>query len=182
MCWYYGHCILYVILTHTSLLQYVKPEAPITVLELLMMGSVSPETCWAITKHWNNKFYYTVASCWFFLWDIQSRNVFTSQKTRLIFSSIFLRSALFWDFTQADMVIPSRRFGTTSGPSSKGQETNKFFRNVGKKIPFHAAENLKRFQVSFTAATESRNHAYVCLFSVRNFTNYTIQCLRMSSP
>jgi hypothetical protein len=33
-----------------------------------MMGGVSPETCWAIKKHWNNKFYYTVASCWFFLW------------------------------------------------------------------------------------------------------------------
>ena len=33
-----------------------------------MMGSVSPETCWAIKKHWNNKFYYTVASSWFFLW------------------------------------------------------------------------------------------------------------------
>jgi len=31
---------------------------------------VSPETCWAIKKHWNNKFYYTVASCWFFLWDL----------------------------------------------------------------------------------------------------------------
>jgi hypothetical protein len=23
--------------------------------------------CWAIKKHWNNKFYYMVASCWFFL-------------------------------------------------------------------------------------------------------------------
>ena len=34
-----------------------------------MMGGVSPETCWAIKKHWNNKFCYTVASCWFFLWD-----------------------------------------------------------------------------------------------------------------
>jgi len=33
-------------------------------------GRVSPETCWAINKHWNNKFYYEVASCWFFLWDI----------------------------------------------------------------------------------------------------------------
>jgi len=32
------------------------------------MGGVSPETCWAIKKQWNNKFYYTVASCWFFLW------------------------------------------------------------------------------------------------------------------
>ena len=46
---------------------YVKPEAAITVFELLMMGGVSPETCWAIKKHWNNKFYYTVAFCWFFL-------------------------------------------------------------------------------------------------------------------
>ena len=49
---------------------FVKPEAAITVFELLMMGGVSPETCWGIKKHWNNKFYYTVASCWFFLWDL----------------------------------------------------------------------------------------------------------------
>jgi hypothetical protein len=45
----------------------VKPEAAITVFELLMMGGVSPKTCRAIKKHWNNKFHYTVASCWFFL-------------------------------------------------------------------------------------------------------------------
>ena len=49
---------------------YVKPKAAVTVFELLMMGGVSPETCWAIKKHWNNKFYYTVASCWFLLWDL----------------------------------------------------------------------------------------------------------------
>jgi len=49
---------------------YVKPEAAITVFERLMMGDVSPETCWAMKKHWNNKFYYTVASFWFFLWDL----------------------------------------------------------------------------------------------------------------
>jgi hypothetical protein len=48
---------------------YVKPEAAITVFELLMMGGMSPEICWAIKKHWNNKFYYTVTSCWFLLWD-----------------------------------------------------------------------------------------------------------------
>jgi hypothetical protein len=59
-----------IILTHNSLLQYVKPEAAITVYELLMMGGVSPETCGAIKKHWNNQFYYTVASCWFFLLDL----------------------------------------------------------------------------------------------------------------
>ena len=81
---------------------YVKPEAAITVFELLMMGGVSPETCWAINpsnaelnpfchllallgahhilhlskvrvkKLWNNKFYYTFASCWFFLYDLCS--------------------------------------------------------------------------------------------------------------
>jgi hypothetical protein len=44
--------------------------AAITVFELLMMGGVSPETCWEIKKQWNNKFYYTVASCWLFLWDL----------------------------------------------------------------------------------------------------------------
>jgi len=49
---------------------YVKPEAAITVFELLIMGGVSPETCLAIKKHWNNKFYHTVASCWFLLWDL----------------------------------------------------------------------------------------------------------------
>jgi len=52
---------------------YVTPEAAITVFELLMMGSVSPETCWAIKKHWNNKFYYMVASCWFFIWVLHSK-------------------------------------------------------------------------------------------------------------
>ena len=49
---------------------YVKPEAEITVFELLLMSGVSLETCWAIEKHWNNKFYYTVASCWLFLYDL----------------------------------------------------------------------------------------------------------------
>jgi hypothetical protein len=46
---------------------YVKPEAAITVFELLMMSSVSLETWWEIKKHWNNEFYYMVPSCWLFL-------------------------------------------------------------------------------------------------------------------
>jgi hypothetical protein len=57
-------------LSHRSCRQpktYVKREAAITVFELLMMSGVSPETGWAIRKHWYNKFYYTVASCWLFL-------------------------------------------------------------------------------------------------------------------
>jgi len=60
-------------LSHDSCRQpqtYVKTEAEITVFELLMMRSVSLETFWAIKKHWNNKFYYTVASCWLFLYDL----------------------------------------------------------------------------------------------------------------
>jgi hypothetical protein len=31
---------------------------------------MSPKTCSAIKKHWNNKFYNMVAFCWFFLWDL----------------------------------------------------------------------------------------------------------------
>jgi len=34
------------------------------------MDGVSPETCRAIKKNLNNKFYYIVASCWFFLRDL----------------------------------------------------------------------------------------------------------------
>jgi hypothetical protein len=32
------------------------------------MSGVSLETFWAFKKHWNNKFYYMVASCWLFQW------------------------------------------------------------------------------------------------------------------
>ena len=56
-------------LSHDSCQQpqtYVKPEAAITAFELLMMSSVSLETYSAMKKHWNNKFYYMVASCWLF--------------------------------------------------------------------------------------------------------------------
>ena len=47
-----------------------KPRGCNYSFEFLMMGGLSPETCWTIKKHRNNKFYYTVASCWFFLWDL----------------------------------------------------------------------------------------------------------------
>jgi len=36
-------------------------------LELLMMGGMQLETCWAFNERWNNKFYYKVESCWLFL-------------------------------------------------------------------------------------------------------------------
>jgi len=37
---------------------------------LLMMGGVSPETCWASYKYGIMKFWYTVASCWIFLYEL----------------------------------------------------------------------------------------------------------------
>jgi len=51
---------------------YVKSETAITVFGLLMMSGVSPKTCWGIKNYWNNNLYYTVASCWFFLWDLEN--------------------------------------------------------------------------------------------------------------
>ena len=37
---------------------------------LLMMGGVSPETCWASYKYGIIKFWYIVASCWIFLYEV----------------------------------------------------------------------------------------------------------------
>ena len=37
---------------------------------LLMMGGVSPETCWASYKYGIIKFRYIVASCWIFLYEL----------------------------------------------------------------------------------------------------------------
>jgi hypothetical protein len=42
-----------------------------------MMSGVSLETCWGIKKHWSNKLYYTVASCWLFLYDFSSGYIIT---------------------------------------------------------------------------------------------------------
>jgi hypothetical protein len=36
---------------------------------LLMMGGVSPETCWASYRYGIIKFWYIVASCWIFLYE-----------------------------------------------------------------------------------------------------------------
>jgi hypothetical protein len=69
--WFYVRFWLLRWLSHHSGRQpqtYLKLKAAITVFELLMLGGVSSETCWAIKKHLNNKLYYTVAFCWFFPW------------------------------------------------------------------------------------------------------------------
>ena len=58
---------------------------------------VTRKTCWVIKKHWNNKFYYTVASCWLFLWDLETMRRPTLD-VRLLFWSwlltIFIWSSL----------------------------------------------------------------------------------------
>jgi hypothetical protein len=48
----------------------VKPETAVTDFEFMMMDGVSLKPCWAIKEQWNDKCYYTFASCWFFLWDL----------------------------------------------------------------------------------------------------------------
>jgi hypothetical protein len=48
----------------------IKPEAATTVIELLMMGGKTPETCWAVNKrqkiNWK-----IVASGWCFIWIVR---------------------------------------------------------------------------------------------------------------
>jgi hypothetical protein len=94
-------------LSHRSgrqLKTYVKPEARITVFELLMIGGVSPQTCWAIKKHLDNKFHYTLTSCFFceiqgekrFLFVINELkfglNVRGDQRTVLVKTVVFIQS------------------------------------------------------------------------------------------
>jgi len=92
-------------------------EAAITVFELLMMSGLSLETCWAIKKHWNNKFHYTVTSCWLFLYDL-------------------------YDFTSCSLVFKYRRFGSIfwfllqnwSDSKNRRELTYLGVRNWGKEI------------------------------------------------
>jgi len=42
---------------------------------LLMVGGLSPETCWALYKYGIIKFWYEVTSCWIFLYELTSLNL-----------------------------------------------------------------------------------------------------------
>jgi len=53
-------------------------------LELLMMSGVPLKTCWAFKKLWNNKFYYKVASCWYFYWVIYDARIHEYQIDSLL--------------------------------------------------------------------------------------------------
>jgi len=69
-----------------------------------MMDGVSPETCWTITKHWNNTFYYKVASCWFFLWDFPYHIVTIYTRRLNIVETNFLCHTLLATSTAAGMI------------------------------------------------------------------------------
>jgi hypothetical protein len=50
---------------------------------LLMMGGVSPETCWASYKYGIIRFWYIVASWWIFLYESHSKFVYQFNKKLL---------------------------------------------------------------------------------------------------
>jgi len=52
---------------------------------LLMMGSVSPETCWASDKYGIIKFWYIFAYCWIFLYDLQTLSTPTAAQCYILY-------------------------------------------------------------------------------------------------
>ena len=51
---------------HPTTFHVCKTRGYFCSFSLLIMGGVSPETCWASFQIRSNKFWYTVASCWVF--------------------------------------------------------------------------------------------------------------------
>jgi hypothetical protein len=49
------------------------------------MSGVLLETCWALNKLWNNKFYYKAGSCWYFYWIIHDARI---HKYQIYFTSL----------------------------------------------------------------------------------------------
>jgi len=71
-----------------------------------------------------------------------------------ICAAVWMRSALFGDFTQRRVVIPYRRCVTTYRSPLQDlltpeDGTGRFARNVVEELPFCAALNPKRAQISF---------------------------------
>ena len=48
----------------------VKPESATAVIELLIMGGKTPETCWSVNKRQDKKNWKIVASGWWFIWIV----------------------------------------------------------------------------------------------------------------
>jgi len=55
--------------THPTTFHVWKTRGCPCSFRLLMMGGLSPETCWALYKYGIMKFWYIVASCWIFLYE-----------------------------------------------------------------------------------------------------------------
>jgi hypothetical protein len=62
-----GHCPL---TTRPTTFHVWKTRGCQCSFRLLMMGDVSPETCWASYKYGIIKFWYIVASCWIYLYEL----------------------------------------------------------------------------------------------------------------
>ena len=76
------------------------------------MSSVSLETCWAIKKCWNNKFYYTVTSCWLFLYDLYyDARIHEHQ----VYKASCLNICMFWNWVLGyHLKMPEQSFESAS--------------------------------------------------------------------
>jgi len=112
---------------------YVKPEAAITVFELLMISGVSLEIYWAIKKHCNNKVYYTVASCWLFLQDLFYEYI--TDRPSMELRSPYL--VLFWECYSRRKEFKIRR-GQWTDRSEEGISSTRILKqectNTGRKF------------------------------------------------
>ena len=70
---------------------------------LLMMSSVSPETCWALYKYGIIKFWYIVASCWIFLYELYYDARIHEHPTIELFSHCFHSEIYCWEFGLSGM-------------------------------------------------------------------------------
>jgi hypothetical protein len=96
-----------------------------------MMSVVSLQTCWAIKKHWNNKFYYVVASCWLLLSDlyynaqfhehpgffflalrIAARSYIGSYCTNVLLLNAFMLATQEWNISWRSLACPSVRLSS----------------------------------------------------------------------
>jgi hypothetical protein len=83
---------------------------------LLMMGGLSPETCWASDKYGKIKFWYIVASCWIFLYE----SIMMHGSTNIKFPTFL-----------ATLVSSSARLGRFCSLLDRESDGTKILRNVG---------------------------------------------------
>ena len=143
-----------------------------------MMGGVSPKTCWAFKKHWNNKFYYTVASCWFFLWDLYyDARIHKHQVSRLDHCKQWAPTAPFADSFNFVFYL-DKILGNSWEPGSLlCRETSYWLRHLGDWIPTRTKDFLfpKTVQTGSTAhqASYANNIAdFPSVLTLRRLMSY----------